>query len=313
MAAWTTADIPDQHGVIAVVTGSNSGIGFIAARELARAGATTVMACRNAEKAADAEAKIRADVPEADLTVLPLDLADLSSVRAFATDLGQRYDGLDLLVNNAGVMAIPHRTTKDGFEMQLGTNHLGHFALTGLLLDQLRTREHPRVVTISSGAHRPGRINFDDLQSERRYSSWGAYMQSKLANLLFMYELHRRTEASGLPLRSVAAHPGYAATNLQFVAPQMAGNRVMRAVSSGFMSIGNAVFSQSDEMGALPTLYATTTPDLPGGSYVGPDGWMELRGHPTLVKSSSPTARDPEVARRLWEVSEQLTDVHYKF
>jgi NAD(P)-dependent dehydrogenase (short-subunit alcohol dehydrogenase family) len=312
MAPWTTVDIPDQHGVTAVVTGSNSGIGFIAARELARAGATTVMACRNPQKASDAEAKLRADVPEADLTVLPLDLADLSSVRAFAADLGKRYDGLDLLVNNAGVMAIPHRTTADGFEMQLGTNHLGHFALTGLVLDQLRSRQHPRVVTISSGAHRRGSINFDDLQSERRYSTWGAYMQSKLANLLFMYELHRRTEAAGLALRSVGAHPGYASTNLQFVGPQMAGNRLVGALSSGMMSIGNAILGQSDEMGALPTLYAATTPDLPGGSYVGPDGWMELHGHPTLVKSSR-NARDPETARRLWEASEQLTDVHYQF
>jgi Dehydrogenases with different specificities (related to short-chain alcohol dehydrogenases) len=225
MAAWTTANIPDQSGVIAVVTGANSGIGLIAARELARAGATTVLAVRNLEKGAQAEAQIRAAAPGADVAVVRLDLADLSSVREFADELAARHDGVDLLVNNAGVMAIPHRRTADGFEMQFGTNHLGHFALTGLLLDQLRTRSHPRVVTVSSNMHHLGRIDFGDLQGERRYRTWDAYSQSKLANLLFTYELHRRAEAAGLPLKAVAATPGTPRRTWQGVGPRMASNR----------------------------------------------------------------------------------------
>lgn len=312
MSDWTTADMPRQDGVIAAVTGANSGIGFVAARELARAGATTVLAVRNLDKGSEAAEKIRADVPDADVTVRRLDLADLSSVRGFADELAASHDGLDLLVNNAGVMAIPQRSTADGFEMQLGTNHLGHFALTGLLLGQLRKRGRPRVVTVASSAHHYGRIDFDNLQGERRYRPWAVYCQSKLANLLFTQELRRRAEAAGLPLTAVAAHPGYAATNLQGVGPQMASNRLVGAVGGAIMAIGNTVFAQSEELGALPTLYAATMPDLAGGSYVGPDRMREMWGHPTLVKPSR-AARDPETARRLWEISEELTNVRYDF
>jgi len=270
--AWTADDIPDQAGRRAIVTGANSGIGLIAARELARHGAAVVLACRNAAKGEAALAEVRAAAPDADVTLAALDLADLASVRAFA---GARTEPVDLLVNNAGLMAPPRRTTKDGFELQLGTNHLGHFALTGLLLDRLRAGDAPRVVSLSSNAHRMGRIDFDDLQGERRYFRWTAYGQSKLANLLFMRELDRRARAAGLPLASVAAHPGYTATNLQSAAPP--------AIDRAVMAVLNRVIAQDAERGALPVLYAATAAGLPGGSFVGPDGPGEWRGSPAAV------------------------------
>jgi NAD(P)-dependent dehydrogenase (short-subunit alcohol dehydrogenase family) len=291
MSSWTPAEMPDQSGRTFVVTGANSGIGLAAARELAASGARVVLAVRDTAKGQAAAAGLSGN-PE----VRALDLADLASVRAFAEGLDRN---IDVLVNNAGVMATPHRTTADGFELQLGTNHLGHFALTGLLLPRIQDR----VVAISSGGHRIGRINFDDLQSERSYRRWPAYGQSKLANLLFMYELQRRLDAAGSPLRSVAAHPGYAATNLQ---------SHTESIQDRIMGLANRIFAQSDEQGAWPTLYAATTPDLPGGSYVGPDGFLEQRGNPKLVGSSA-AARDEDTARRLWEVSEELTGVHYEF
>ena len=235
-----------------------------------------------------------------------LDLADLDSIRAFADS--RDNTGLDLLVNNAGVMALPRYTTKDGFEMQLGTNHLGHFALTGLLMPALEKGDDPRVVTLSSGAHRIGRINFDDLQGERRYFRWAAYGQSKLANLLFAFELQRRASAAGLALKSMAAHPGYAATNLQ--TRGSSGGGLLTKVEDGIMAVSNRVLAQSDEMGALPTLYAATVKDLPGGSFIGPDGVGEQRGHPHVVDSNS-ASKDRADARRLWEVSEQLTGVSF--
>jgi NAD(P)-dependent dehydrogenase (short-subunit alcohol dehydrogenase family) len=291
MSSWTPAEMPDQSGRTFVVTGANSGIGLAATRELAASGARVVLAVRDTAKGEAAAAGLSGD-PE----VRALDLADLASVRAFAEGLDRN---IDVLVNNAGVMATPHRTTADGFELQLGTNHLGHFALTGLLLARIRDR----VLTISSGAHRMGRIHFDDLQSERSYGRWPAYGQSKLANLLFMYELQRRLDAAGSPLRSVAAHPGWAATNLQFHT---------ESFQDRIMGLVNRIFAQSDEQGAWPTLYAATTPDMPGGSYVGPDGFLEQRGNPKLVGSSA-AARDDDTARRLWEVSEALTGVRYEF
>ena len=299
--AWTAEDIPDQAGRRAIVTGANSGIGLIAARELARHGAAVVLACRNAAKGEAALAEVRAAAPDADVTLASLDLADLASVRAFA---GARTDPVDLLVNNAGLMAPPRGTTKDGFELQLGTNHLGHFALTGLLLDRLLAGDAPRVVSLSSNAHRMGKIDFDDLQGERRYFRWTAYGQSKLADLLFMRELDRRARAADLPLTSVAAHPGYTATNLQSAAPP--------AIDRAVMAVLNRVIAQDAEQGALPALYAATVAGLPGGSYVGPDGPGEWRGSPALV-SMSGRANDPETARRLWEVSERLTGVTYSF
>jgi NAD(P)-dependent dehydrogenase (short-subunit alcohol dehydrogenase family) len=301
---WTAEDIPDLSGRRAVVTGANSGLGLQIALQLARHGAAVTLAVRDAGKGEDAAARIRSDAPDAALEVAQLDLADLASVREFAG----AWDGeLDLLVNNAGVMALPRRTTADGFEMQLGTNHLGHFALTGLLLPALLERSGARVVTMSSGAHQMGRIRFDNLQGERHYQRWLAYAQSKLANLLFAFELARRATLADLDLVSVAAHPGYAATNLQSQGARMDGSRVKALVAE----LGNRLFAQSDAQGALPALYAATMPDVVGGEYFGPDGRSGMRGHPTRAQTAK-SARDPELAARLWAVSEELTGVAYR-
>lgn len=300
---WTTDQIPGQHGRVAVVTGANSGIGFVAARELARAGARVVLACRDSEKGAAAQREIAAASPDSEVEVAALDLASLDSVRSFAEQFHTEHDALDLLINNAGVMAPPRRLTADGFELQFGTNHLGHFALTGLLLDRMAGRDDARVVTVSSGTHRMGRINFVDLQGERNYGRWRAYGQSKLANLLFAFELDRRLREAGSAIRSVAAHPGYAATNLQSAAVPNP-DRLLMAVT-------NRLIAQSAEMGALPILYAATYPGLEGGAYVGPDSFFEQRGHPKLVGASE-EARDEEVARKLWDLSEELTGVHFR-
>jgi len=288
MAPWTADDIPDQSGRTVVVTGANSGLGLVAARELAQRGAHVVLACRDVTKG-------EAAAPAGDVEVRRLDLADLASVRAFADEL---TGPVDVLINNAGVMAVPHRRTADGFELQFGTNHLGHFALTGLLLDRVRDR----VVTLSSAMHRAGRIVLDDLNWERRrYLRWPAYGQSKLANLLFTYELNRRLTASDSPVRAYAAHPGYARTNLQ---------SHTESLMDSVMAVGNRVIAQSARMGTLPTLYAATVTDLPGGSYVGPGGFAEQRGYPKVVGSSR-AARDPRVAVDLWDASERLTGVRF--
>jgi NAD(P)-dependent dehydrogenase (short-subunit alcohol dehydrogenase family) len=302
---WTTTDIPDQGGKVAVVTGANSGLGLATARELARAGARVVLASRSEERTRGAVRSIRDLVPSAELEVAVLDLADLDSVRAFAQARTALDQPIDLLINNAGIMAAPRRTSAQGFESQFATNHLGHFALTGLLLPALLRAPDPRVVTISSAMHRGGRVNFDDLQGERKYSRWGAYSQSKLANLMFCFELQRRAIEAGSVLRSLAAHPGYANTNLQFAAPD-------RFYEKAFMWIGNRLFAQSADMGALPTLYAATVPDLPGGTYVGPGGRGEQRGYPKVVAAAG-KAYDEQAWRRLWAISEQLTGVHYEF
>ncbi len=299
---WTAADIPDQSGRVAVVTGANSGLGMATARELARAGARVVLACRSVEKGEDAAARIVSTVPGAELDPAVLDLADLDSVRVFAASAPAR---LDLLINNAGIMAAPHRVTKQGFESQFATNHLGHFALTGLVLGKLLAAPAPRVVTVSSTLHRRGTMNFDDLQGERKYSPWGAYGQSKLANLMFCFELQRRATAAESALLSMAAHPGYAATNLQAAGTD-------RFYERWFMAIGNRLFAQSADMGALPTLYAATVPGLPGGTFVGPGGRGEQRGYPRVVTAAG-KAYDEQDWRRLWEVSEELTGVHYEF
>ncbi|NUR87443.1 MAG: SDR family oxidoreductase [Nonomuraea sp.] len=296
---WTAADIPDLAGKRAIVTGASSGIGMIAAGELARRGAATTLAVRDVDKGAAVRDRMVKAAPHASIEVARLDLADLASVREFA---GSVTEGVDILLNNAGVMALPERRTADGFEMQFGTNHLGHFALTGLLLPRLYGG---RVVTVSSSMHKRGRMDFDDLNSERSYRKWEAYSQSKLANLLFAYELQRR---AGDRLKSVAAHPGYAATNLQGAGPQMSGN-ILEQVG---MWLGNALFAQSPERGALPLLYASTVPDLPGGAYVGPDGPGESRGYPTLVTSTA-ASHDRADAERLWHISEELTGVTFSF
>jgi NAD(P)-dependent dehydrogenase (short-subunit alcohol dehydrogenase family) len=299
---WTADQIPDQSGRTAVVTGGNSGLGLETTRQLARAGARVVLACRDTAKGEAARERIRADVPDGDIEVAALDLASLASVRDFAERIGSQAIGLDLLINNAGVMAPPRRETADGFELQFGTNHLGHFALTAQLLGAMEGRGDGRVVTVSSGAHRMGKINFDDLQSERGYSRWRAYGQSKLANLLFAFELDRRLRAAGSPIKSLAAHPGYSATNLQSAAPPFLDRMVM--------VFTNKLLAQSAEMGALPQLYAATNPEAEGGTYIGPDGIAEQRGHPKPVGSSA-AARNEETARRLWEVSEELTGVQF--
>ncbi len=301
---WTAADIPDQAGRLAVVTGANSGLGLITAHELAQAGATVVIACRNLDKGQQAVDRIRRSVRSAQLELRQLDLADLSSISAFADTLGSEHDKLDLLINNAGLMAPPRTLTRDGFESQIGTNHLGHFALTGRLLKLLLAAPDPRVVTLSSGGHRIGKINFDDLHSERRYNNWLAYGQSKLANLMFCFELQRRATEAGVALRSVAAHPGYAATNLQFAGPS-------RFYEKAIGALGNKLIAQSAEMGALPSLYAATM-DIPGGTFVGPDGVAEQRGYPHVV-SAAGKAYDEQAWGKLWSRSEELTGVDYEF
>jgi NAD(P)-dependent dehydrogenase (short-subunit alcohol dehydrogenase family) len=301
---WTADEIPDQSGRRAVVTGANSGLGLQIARQLAHHGAAVTLAVRDTARGEEAADRIRADAPQAALEVARLDLADLASVREFAAGWS---GALDLLVNNAGVMALPRRTTADGFEMQLGTNHLGHFALTGLLLPALLERPGARVVTMSSGAHQMGRIRFDNLQGERHYQRWLAYGQSKLANLLFAFELARRAAMADRDLTSVAAHPGYAATNLQSQGARMDGSRAKAFVAE----LGNRLFAQSDAQGALPALYAATMPDVAGGEYFGPDGIGGSRGYPTRAQTTK-AARDPDLAARLWDVSEELTGVTYR-
>jgi NAD(P)-dependent dehydrogenase (short-subunit alcohol dehydrogenase family) len=297
MGKWTAQDIPDQSGRVAVVTGANGGLGLQVSLELARHGARVIMTARNAERGEAALAKVRGELPEADVELRSLDLASLDAIRTFAAEVDEP---VDVLVNNAGVMAGPRRATADGFELQFGTNHLGHFALTGLLLGRLLEAGEPRVVAVSSGAHRMGKMNFDDLNSEHGYNRWRAYGQSKLSNLLFMRELARR--AAETDLVSVAAHPGYAATHLQTTGT---------FVDDLFMKVTNAVIAQSDAMGALPLLYAATM-DLQSGAYIGPDGIGEQRGHPKLVGMTS-RARDDDAARRLWDESERMTGVKYDF
>ena len=305
--AWTAADLPDQSGRTYIVTGGNSGLGFEAARALARKRAHVVIACRNPAKADAALAAIRQQQADADIVSASLDLAKLASVRKFAEGFAGEHAALHGLLNNAGVMAIPRRTTDDGFEMQLGTNHLGHFALTGLLLELLLATAGSRVVNVSSTAHWGGRIHFGDLQRERSYGKWTAYGQSKLANLLFTYELQRRLSAKGCDSLAVAAHPGYAATNLQAVGPQMSESSLMQKA----MELMNRVAAQTAEMGTLPTLYAATAPDVAGGDYYGPASLFQTRGHPTKVRSSKPS-HDPKIAHRLWEASERLTGVRFE-
>jgi NAD(P)-dependent dehydrogenase (short-subunit alcohol dehydrogenase family) len=287
-AAWDASHLPDLTGRTAIVTGANSGIGLTAADALARAGAHVVFAVRDPERGRAAAATVSGSTE-----VRRLDLADLSSVREFAEAWEERP--LNLLINNAGVMMLPRQRTVDGFEMQFGTNHLGHFALTNLLLPYITDR----VVTVSSGAHRWGGavIHFDDLNLTADYNPQRAYAQSKLANLLFTLELQRRLTEAGSPVRALAAHPGYSATNLQ----SHAASPLLRA----FMRLGNRFFAQDDRAGALPTLYVATQ-DLPGASYVGPDGMAEMRGVPTLVGRST-AASDAVAARRLWTASEDLT------
>jgi NAD(P)-dependent dehydrogenase (short-subunit alcohol dehydrogenase family) len=299
---WTTNDMPDQTGRTAVVTGANTGLGLATAKALAERGASVVLAVRNLDKGKQAAATITTASPGADVTVQRLDLSSLASVREAATELRTGHDRIDLLINNAGVMYTPRSTTADGFELQFGTNHLGHFALTGLLLDRLLAAEGSRVVTVSSVGHRiRSRIDFDDLAFEGRYSRVAAYGRSKLANIMFTYELQRRLAEAGSTTLAVAAHPGGSNTELVRNSPL-----VVRALNAAFGSL----IAQSAAMGALPTLRAATDPAVHGGQYYGPDGFREVRGHPTVVESSR-RSHETETQHRLWTVSENLTGVTY--
>jgi NAD(P)-dependent dehydrogenase (short-subunit alcohol dehydrogenase family) len=296
-AKWTSDDVPGQHGRLAVVTGADTGLGFETARVLAARGASVVLAVRDTDKGKRAAAAIAGTAPGADVTVQPLDLASLDSVRAAAGELRTRHPRIDLLVNNAGVAFTPRQATRDGFELQFGTNHLGHFALTGLLLEQMLPVPGSRVVTVSSLAHRiRARINFGDLQGERSYSRVAAYGQSKLANLMFAYELARRLSGAGTTI-AVAAHPGLAATELSRYTPAI-------------VAFSYALVSQNAAMGALPVLRAATGPGVAGGQYYGPRGIFGARGYPELARSSR-RSRDTAIQRRLWAVSEELTGVTF--
>lgn len=291
MTKWAAHDIGDQQGRTFVVTGANSGLGAVAARALGASGAHVILACRNVRKGEAVASTIGSNAE-----VRKLDLADLTSVREFAAGV----DAVDVLINNAGVMAVPLQRTVDGFEMQIGTNHLGHFALTGLLIGKITDR----VATMSSALHQVGTIDLNDLNFEHRsYGRWPAYGQAKLANLLFTYELQRRLSAAGSTVKAMAAHPGYASTNLQ-------GHT--ESVMDTVMGLANRFVAQSAEMGTLPMLYAATSPDAVGGAYYGPDGFMEQRGHPKRVQSNS-KSRDEAVAASLWDLSEELTGVTYDF
>ncbi len=297
MTAWTFNDIPDQTGRTAIVTGANTGLGLETARMLARKGADVVLACRNLDKGQAALAQILAERPAGSATLAALDLSDLDSVAAFASTFTASHERLDLLINNAGVMVPPFGRTRQGFELQLGTNHLGHFALTGRLLPLIQRTPDARVVVVASIAQRAGRINFDDLNWERRsYRAWGAYGQSKLANMLFALELQRRLAASGAQVRATAAHPGYTATDLQRTA--------------GFARLLNPLFAMKPADGALPTLRAATDPTAAGGSYWGPSRFFEVNGPPAPARIPA-AAQDEAVAARLWEVSEALTGVSF--
>jgi NAD(P)-dependent dehydrogenase (short-subunit alcohol dehydrogenase family) len=303
--SWTLSDMPSQRGRSAVVTGAG-GLGYETALALARSGAEVILAGRSPDKGAQAMTQIRAAAPDANLAFELLDLASLASVEAFAGRIAQSRGSLDLLVNNAGVMALPSRkTTADGFEMQLGTNHLGHFALTGRLLPMLRKAPAPRVVNVSSVAHRNGKIAFDDLQSERRYTPFAAYSQSKMANLLFTLELQRRSEAAGWGVTSNSAHPGYAYTDLIQNGP--GADSFLNKFDARF---AHRLVGHSAAAGALPLLYAATAPAATGGSYTGPGGFMELQGAPKPAKVA-PYARNQQVAGRLWAASEALTGVTF--
>jgi NAD(P)-dependent dehydrogenase (short-subunit alcohol dehydrogenase family) len=294
---WDSENISDQKGRVAIVTGSSSGVGYEAARVLVNKNATVIIAVRNLEKGNAALEKIKAGYANADAHVMEMDLSELESVRKFAEKFKQEYSRLDLLINNAGVMMPPYCKTVDDFELQFGTNHLGHFALTGHLIDLIKTTPNSRIVNVSSGAHAYGKLEFNDLHCEDRpYKKMKAYADSKIANLYFTYELQRKIENAGLNVLSVASHPGWTATELQR--------------HTGLFSFLNNFFAQGIEMGALPTLYAAVAPNVRGGDYYGPDGWREMKGYPKKVQSNK-LSHDKEIAVKLWEVSEELTGVKF--
>jgi NAD(P)-dependent dehydrogenase (short-subunit alcohol dehydrogenase family) len=304
---WTAENIPDLTGKITIVTGANRGIGHATARALACKGATVILACRSKDKGEAAVRQIAQEYPEAKVVLIQLDLSDLALVRRFADKFTRRYDRLDILINNAAIMRTPLEKTPDGFESQFATNHLAHFALTGLLLDPIIRTPQARVVTASSWGHSFGVIDFDNLNGEKDYDPGGAYAHSKLANILFAYELQRRFEGAGIDAIATAVHPGWTATDLPggwATTNQPVSWRIIRML--------NPLIGQTPEMGALPTLYAATAPDVQGGGYYGPDGWGGLRGCPTKMRSSE-RSYDTAVAAKLWAVSEELTGVRYRW
>lgn len=307
MKDWTADAMPSQAGKLALITGANSGIGYHTALELARKGAAVILACRSQRKGEDALKRLKTALPGAKAELVSLDLSDLKSVRAFGAAFAARGAALDLLINNAGIMApLTRRISPDGFEIQMATNHLGHFLLTSLLLPCLRRAPAPRVVTVASIAHRRGKMNFDDLQSERSYSPFASYAQTKLANLLFAFELQRRADKAGVKLLSVAAHPGVARTSI--IENGLGGGR--KTFLTRAIGLFSGLYTHSEEQGALPTLYAATMPDVEPGSYYGPDGFREMTGFPMRV-DCKPQAKDPAAAARLWEVSEKLTGAKF--
>jgi NAD(P)-dependent dehydrogenase (short-subunit alcohol dehydrogenase family) len=306
--AWTAAEMPSQRGRRILITGANSGIGFHAALKLARKGAEVILACRNRQKGEIALDRLHTEAPSTHTELAILDLASQDSVREFVAEELRRNRPLHVLINNAGVMAPPKRQqTKDGFEMQFGTNVLGHFALTGLLLPALERSERPRVVTLASIAHKRGKLNFDDLQSTKSYSPMGSYQQSKLADLMFAFELDRRLRAASSPVMSIAAHPGVAHTNLFEKGDHSAVQKTLRKVVSHAIGI----VLNTDAEGALPTLYAATATDARSGGYYGPKGFQEMRGDEVVEAQVAPQARDEVSAARLWKICEELTGVNY--
>ncbi len=302
MSKWTVENMPNQTGRVVVITGANSGLGLASALAFARKGAQVIMACRNPQKAQTAYQEIKQTVPNSTVEVMALDLGSLESVRQFAATFKARYDRLDILMNNAGIMAIqPRQETQDGFEAQFGTNHLGHFALTGLLLDVILNTPNSRIVNVSSGYYRGGKIHFEDVNLKQDYKRWKAYGQTKLANILFTRELQRRFNQLGTKTIAVACHPGYTATNLQYGIGDKGITRII-------VEVMNGVLAQSVEMGVLPQLYAATAPDVNGNEFFGPEKGM--RGYP-VRESLLPHALDDAAAAKLWTLSEKMTGVQY--
>jgi len=305
---WTPQDVPNLEGQEVIVTGANSGIGFEATKIFAENNANVVMACRNLEKADKAKQKIEEELEKPSLEVRKLDLAELASIEEFAEEYKANNRKLDILCNNAGIMAVPRQETRDGFEKQLGINHLGHFVLTSRLLPLLKKSDEARVVNQSSGLHEKGSINFDDLMMEENYDKWDAYANSKLANILFTYELQRKLKENNLNVISVACHPGYASTNLQYRGPMEEGSKI-KLIG---MKIANMLFAQSARKGALPMIYASVNEEVDGGEYIGPGGLANMRGYPEKQKSSDESYNE-DVAEVLWTRSESLTDVKFDF